>query len=86
MGFSEGTNNHAKLLALKLLLSFALEKGCNSLQVFGDSMLILNWVRKTQRFLNTYLTPLLEEVFLLITRFYVFHFMHIYREQNQKAD
>lgn len=86
MGFREGTNNHAELLALKFLLSFALEKGCNSLQVFGDSMLVLKWVRKTQRCLNTHLTPLLEEFFLWITRFDVVHFMHIYMEQNQKAD
>jgi len=37
MGLSQGTNNFAELLTLKLLLFFAGEKDLKSLQVSGDS-------------------------------------------------
>jgi hypothetical protein len=47
-GLGDETNNYAKLLALKLLLIFAMEKGCKTLQVFGDSMLIINWANGVQ--------------------------------------
>jgi hypothetical protein len=46
MGLGPGTNNYAELMALKLLLTFAGEKGINSLQIFGDSMVVINWIRK----------------------------------------
>jgi len=36
----EGSNNYAKLMALKLVLLLANEKGINNLKVFGDSQII----------------------------------------------
>ena len=44
-GLGDGTNNFVELLTLKLLFLFYLEKGCLMLQVFGDSMIILNWIK-----------------------------------------
>lgn len=38
-----GTNNYAKLLNLKLLLLFVVEKGCRKLHIFGDSLNVTNW-------------------------------------------
>jgi ribonuclease HI len=58
-GLGAGTNNFSELLALKLLLLFAVEKGCNTLQVFGDSLLIINWVNQEQIFHITRLMPYL---------------------------
>jgi hypothetical protein len=43
-GLGGGTNNYSKIMALKLLILFAMEKGCKTLQVFRDSLLIINWV------------------------------------------
>jgi len=40
-GLGNGTNNYFELLALKLLILFAVEKGCRTLQVFGDSLDII---------------------------------------------
>ena len=37
-----GTNNYAKLLSVKHLFLFSLEKGYSRIQIFGDSMIILN--------------------------------------------
>ena len=42
MVLGEGSNNYAELFSLKLLLIFASEKGCRSLNVFGDSMNVIN--------------------------------------------
>ena len=62
MGLGEGTNNFAELLSLKLLLQFALEKGCKHLQIFGDSLIIINWVNKVQQCRTLALITLFEEV------------------------
>ena len=62
MGIGAGTNNYAELMALKLLLHFALEQGCKKLQIFGDSLIIINWVNKIQHCKNLALITLYEEV------------------------
>jgi ribonuclease HI len=48
MGLGRGTNNFVEILAMKLLLHFAKEKEINTLQIFRDSMLAINWARKSQ--------------------------------------
>ena len=42
VGQGEGSNNYAKLLSLKIILIFAAEKGCRTLNVCGDSMNVIN--------------------------------------------
>lgn len=44
LGMGRGTNNLAELLALKAVLVYALDKGCDHLQVYGDSLLVVNWI------------------------------------------
>lgn len=51
-------------MAIKLLL-FALEKGYQELQLFRDSMLVINWVSEIHRCSNTQLGPLLVEIQIL---------------------
>ena len=79
-GLGEGTNNKAELLALYMLLLLAHEKGVQKLQIFGDSMIIINWINQTQRCHNIHLYPILEEVSQLKTTFNQISFTHIYRE------
>ena len=62
MGLSVGTNNYAELMALKLLLHFSLEQRCIKLHIFGDSLIIINWVNKIQHCKNLALITLYEEV------------------------
>jgi ribonuclease HI len=69
LGLGPGTNNYAELMALKLLLNFAGEKGIRSIQIFGDSMVVINWVNKTQRCHNIILLPILEEVFIILASY-----------------
>ena len=39
-------------MGMQILLLDAIEKNCGSLQVFGDSMLVVNWSKGIQRYHN----------------------------------
>jgi ribonuclease HI len=86
MGLGQGTNNYVELMALKLLLQFVGEKGVQSIQIFGDSMNVINWSRKTQTCHNIFLLPIVEEIFILLDSFESFSLRHVYRDQNSVAD
>ena len=43
-GLGIGTNNFAEICALKLLLSLVLGNQISKIMVFGDSLLVINWV------------------------------------------
>ena len=86
MGLGSGTNNFAELMTLKLLLCFAIERNCKKLQVFGDSMVVINWINKTQRCRNTSLDTLFEEVYRILANFESISFKHVYRERNMEAN
>jgi ribonuclease HI len=85
-GLGPGTNNYSELMALKLLLLFAIEQGCRTLQVFGDSLVIINWINGKHRCQVSHLLPLLEDVMCTKNIFDTISFSHIYRERNQLAD
>jgi ribonuclease HI len=80
------TNNFAKLMSLKLLLLFSLEKDVHTIQLFGDSLLVINWIHKSQRCHNIILSPLFKEVFIILASFDNYSFLHVYREHNREAD
>jgi ribonuclease HI len=69
IGLGPGTNNYVELMSLKLLLLFAIEKRVESLQIFGDSLIVVNWARNTMKCHNIILFPLLEEVHRLLSSF-----------------
>ena len=85
MGLGNCTNNFAELMALKLLLCYAIERGCKRLQIFGDSMIVINWINKVQNCRNITLAALYEEVHGLITTFDVITCRHVFRERNNEA-
>ena len=61
LGLGTGTNNYAELMTLKLLLCFANERNCRQLQVYGDSMVVINWMNKIHKCINAPLDALFEE-------------------------
>ena len=85
-GLGVGTNNLAELYALKLLLILALNKQINHIQVFGDSLLVINWITGKFRIHNIQLAQLVQEVIRLTDCFDQAVFKHIYRERNSLAD
>jgi ribonuclease HI len=86
LGLGQGTNNYAELLTLKLLLTFAKEKDLRHIQIFGDSMIVVNWARKLQKCHNIFLLPILEDTFRLLENFDTVTISHVYRNRNMVAD
>jgi hypothetical protein len=86
MGLGLGTRKYAELMSLKLLLLFVGEKGVKSIHIFGNSLNVINWVRKTQKCHNIQLITLLEDIFILLGAFDMVCVRHVYRELNMAAD
>ena len=85
-GWGVGTNNLAELYAMKLLLILALDKQITKIQVFGDSLLVINWITGKFRMHNLQLALILQEVNRFFDFFEQEDFKHIYRERNALAD
>lgn len=76
----------AKLIALKLLLLFTIEKGIKNLQVYRDSMVVINWAKCIQNCHILILIPIVEEIQRHKILFDHIVFTHVYRELNRMAD
>ena len=85
-GLGIGTNNFTELMSYKLLIGFALEKGCRRLKIYGDSLNVINWIKGTQRCLNIRLAILVEDIKHLQTNFEFIDCQHVYREKNKELD
>jgi ribonuclease HI len=86
MGLGKGTNNYVELMTLLLLLKIAKEYELKSIQLFGDSLNVINWVQKTQHCHNILLQPILRETHNLLDTFDHFSIQHVYRNRNAIAD
>ena len=86
LGLGPGTNNYAKLQCLRLLMAFAWEKICNTIQIFGDSLLVVNWFNAHVFCHSHTLSALLWKVHHLRTLFDIISMDHIYRSQNYVVD
>lgn len=73
-------------MSYKLLIVFAIEKGCRRLKVYRDSLNVINWIKGTQRCLNLRLSRLVEYIQRLQTNFDSIYCQHVYRENNKEAD
>ena len=82
MGLGNGTNNYVKVMNLKLLLCFSKEKGCTYLQLFGDSMIIVNWINKAQNYHIMFLLTLIEDVHYIVDNFDLCTCCHVHKEIN----
>jgi hypothetical protein len=82
LGLGQGTNNYVELLTLKLLVLFAKEKELLHFQIFGDSMIAINWERKLQQCHNIFLLPILEDILHMMEEFDTVTISHVYRNMN----
>jgi len=73
-------------MALKLLLTFFGEREIDNIKLFGDFMVVLNWIRKSEVCHNIRLVPLLDEVLTILNSYSQFSVCYIYREYNKMAD
>jgi ribonuclease HI len=73
-------------MALKLVLRLAQEFGVSQIQIFGDSLLVIQWLCKETTLRNFTLQPLYDDVQLLMTTFSHISLSHIYRDKNMIVD
>ena len=86
MGLGSGTNKYVKISSLNLHLYFALEINCTRLQIFIDSMIVINWINKVQKCHNIYLNDLLVEIMMHLEDFDSFSYRHVCKETDVEAD
>ena len=80
------TNNQAEYTALKLGLERALKEGARELEVYMDSLLVVNQMKGIFKVKNRDLWPIHDAIKELVPKFKKIHFGHVPRELNKMAD
>lgn len=80
------TNNQAEYRALKAGMEKALELGIRELEVFADSMLVINQVNGSWKMKNQELLPVYTDIKALTQKFERITFTHVPRAMNKLAD
>ena len=86
VGIGQCTNTKAELVGLWALLLSTHMMGIPSLQVFGDSSVIINWAKGKSSLSPPELHYWCRETRKLCSHFLALPFDHIFREHNQLAD
>jgi ribonuclease HI len=73
-------------MALKLVLMLAQENGVSQIQIYGDSLLVIQWMKGEFNLHNFTLQPLFHDILLLKSTFSHISFMHVYMDMNYEAD
>jgi ribonuclease HI len=81
-----GSNNFGELEAMFLLLKAAKKKGCNYIQVFGDSELVIQWMKGENQIQKSglYNVEILLKEFA--STFDQISFSHVYKQFNSQVD
>jgi len=82
----QGTNTRAKLLGAWALLTLASWLSIQSIQVQGDSKVIIDWLKGKGRLQVVILDCWKLKLRRLIDLFHHISFAHVYREDNEMAD
>lgn len=80
------TNNQAEYQALKIGMEDALQRGVKHLDVFMDSLLVINQMKGLFKVKNRDLLPIHLSIKELATRIDQVTYTHVPRELNKKAD
>lgn len=80
------TNNQAEYQALKLGVEYALKYGVKELEVYMDSLLVINQMKGIFKVKNRDLWPIYQAIKELCVGFEKIHFAHVPRELNKIAD
>lgn len=81
----DGTNNRAEYLAIIHLLEEAVRLDIKDIEIFGDSLLVVNHVNGLWQS-NKDMTPYKSKVLQLLRNFNSWTLTHIKREFNAEAD
>ena len=80
------TNNQAEMMSLYMLMSEAYCNGVNRLKVYGDSLLVINYMMKEYECNSPNLKQLYEANHELMLKINHIEFQHINRDHNYEAD
>lgn len=80
------TNNQAEYTALKIGLEWCLEHGVQEVDVYMDSLLVINQMRGIYKVKNRDLWPIHTAIVELVKKFNKVSFTHVPREMNKLAD
>jgi len=80
------TNNYAECFAMTLGITEASNREIKNLVVEGDSMLVINHLKKKWKVNNKNLKNLYLSINQILERFDNISFKHIYRNYNKRAD
>lgn len=80
------TNNQAEYTALKLGLEKAVEMRAQNVQVYMDSLLVINQMKGIFKVKNRDLWPIHDAIKKLLPHFQQITFQHVPRELNKAAD
>lgn len=80
------TNNHAEYAGLILGLQQAKSLGIKQLKIEGDSLLVINQMKGIYKCKSINLIELYEEARKLETYFDNIEYLHVFRNQNKRAD
>jgi ribonuclease HI len=80
------TNNQAEYTALKLALEECLKMGVKDVDVYMDSLLVVNQIKGIFKVKNRDLWPIYDAIKQLIKKFEHTNFSHVPREFNKLAD
>lgn len=80
------TNNQAEYTALKLGLEEAHKIGAREVDVYMDSLLVVNQMKGIFKVRNRDLWPIHDAINKLVSQFKHVHFQHVPRELNKLAD
>lgn len=81
-----GNGLKAELLALRCLLWYACRRGFQSLNIYGDSQVAINWFNGQFNINAISLEPWMDEIRSLTACFVSISCQHILREANRVAD
>jgi len=85
-GILECSNNLAELFAVWSLLYWAHHLKLSCFRVFGDSLLVINWLIGKSSIHAKHLIHLCYRIRELLSHFDQVHFQHVYRQYNLEAD
>jgi ribonuclease HI len=80
------TNNYSEYVGLKIGLEKALELQIKELTVYGDSMLVIKQMSRTYKVKSENLMLVYEQCKELASMFESIKFIHVYRNENKRAD
>jgi len=73
-------------MAPKLVLMLTQQNGVSHIQIYGDSLLVIQWMKGEYNFWNFTLQPLFHDILNIKSAFSHIAFVHVYRDRNKEAD